>query len=432
MSMLLVYLLNLLVLGALVRWMWRSEWAQELRPYFVPALALKLFLALVLVVMFYTGLQGGDRGVYHQAGITLWEYAQQQPQAYLRLLFTNRFESAELEAALPFTAYIDSSNSFFFIKLVSLLNLLTTGNFLLNNLYFALYSLWGSAYLVAVLGRQFSKYKAAAAVAFLFFPTVLYWSVGLMKDPLMYGSMCWLTGTAVSLAHGYKLGRWQILLLPLQLFLMVKIKLFYAALLLPLLLVYILVQLLQVKFRLLRSLGAKLACYAVLVAGALGFISVVFEEKLLIDYIPLFIYESYIGILPRSLHQPHILLEGFEPSIQSLLVHYPEAMLSAIFRPFLGESWRLLYVLSSLENLLLLLLTGMAVAAAFRKGAGIKIELLHVVLLVFVLVMAGVVGLATPNFGTLSRYRLVFLPFLVYLLLQNVYAQRLLHMLRLR
>lgn len=118
------------------------------------------------------------------------------------------------------------------------------------------------------------------------------------------------------------------------------------------------------------------------------------------------------------------------PTMPSMAANYPEAALSAVYRPFLGESWEPLYVLSSLENLLLLVLSGVALAAVLRRGAGGKVRLLHVIMLVFVLLMAGVTGLSTPNFGTLSRYRIVFLPFLVHLLLQNAYAQRLLQRLR--
>jgi hypothetical protein len=41
-------------------------------------------------------------------------------------------------------------------------------------------------------------------------------------------------------------------------------------------------------------------------------------------------------------------------------------------------------------------------------------------------VLAGLIGLSTPNLGTLLRYRTVLLPWLLWLLLQNDYARRLL------
>jgi hypothetical protein len=430
-SIVFVYLLNLLLLGGLVWWLYRQAWAQRLRPYFWPALGLKVLLVFLLAVLFHYGLMLGDRNTYHQGSIKLWQYAQAEPHAYLKLLFYNEFANEAVKASFPFTDYADHLNSFFFIKLLSLLNFLSAGDYLLNNLYLAIYSFWGSAYLVAVLARLYPKYKTAGVIAFLFFPTVLVWSVGLLKDPLMYGSMCWLTGTAIAIAHRQKFGLGSYLLLPLHLYLFVKIRMFYAALLLPLLLVYVLVQRLKSTYTLLRPLRAQLLFYVVVGAVAIGLVALIFRDKLLVDYLPLYVHKSYIEMLPRALGKPHVALEGLKPSLLSLIIHYPEAAFSSIYRPFFGESWKPLYLLSALENLLLLLLTALAGAAAFREGAGIKIELLHVVLLVFILVMAGVTGLSTPNFGTLSRYRLVYLPFLVYLLLQNVYAQRLLQRLRL-
>ena len=38
--------------------------------------------------------------------------------------------------------------------------------------------------------------------------------------------------------------------------------------------------------------------------------------------------------------------------------------------------------------------------------------------------LAALLGLSTPNLGTLSRYRVALLPYLLLLLLQNVYVAR--------
>ncbi|OKL39413.1 hypothetical protein [Pontibacter flavimaris] len=430
MSIVFVYLLNLLLLGGLVWWLCRQAWAQEIKPYFWPALGLKVLFALAFAVFRYSYAASSDTHVYQAASVQLLEYAQQNPVGYLKFLLTNQFESEALQASLPFTEYPDFTNSFFFIKLLSVLNLATAGQYYLNNLYLALFSFWGSVYLVSGLARVLPKYKLAAVMAFLFFPSVVFWSVGVMKEPVMFGSMCWLIGVALAFAHGHRLSVWGWLLLPLQLYLFIKIKLFYAALLLPLLLAYVLVQRLKVYFKPLQLLRTQLLL--LLVLAGMAVLVVMWQRSVFNpDFILWNLENNYSSLLHRSQHAPHIDLGNLEPTLSSMLLSYPEAALSSIYRPFIGESWKPLYLLSALENLLLLLLTGMAMASAFRKEAGIKIELLHVVLLVFILVMAGVTGLSTPNFGTLSRYRLVYLPFLVYLLLQNVYAQRLLQRLRL-
>ncbi|WP_147383366.1 hypothetical protein [Pontibacter oryzae] len=430
MSLLLVYLFNALILSGLVYWMFRQNWVRSIRPYVLPALGLKLLLVVFLTILYFRGEFIGDRTTFHKAGITLWEYAQAEPLAYLRLLWFNELESEQLRQDLPFTAYHTYSNSFYFIKLISALNFISAGDYFLNNLYLALFSFWGSAYLVAMLARQFAGCKPVAAIAFVFFPTVLFWSVGLLKDPVMYGSMCWLVAMAIALAHKQTVGPWQLFLLPLQVYLFLKIKMFYAAVLLPLLLVYVLIKRLQVNIKWLRQIERQISLLIILVVVVM--LLIVLRIKYFdIDFLLYNVIYSYEGILPRSLDDPHISFTNLQPTLQSLIVNYPKATLSSIYRPFIGESWKPLYVASALENLLLLFLTILSIASAFRKKASIKIELLYVVFLVFILVMAGVTGLSTPNFGTLSRYRIVYLPFLVFLLLQNVYAQRLLRCLRL-
>ena len=216
MSLLLAYLVNLLILGGLVWWLYRQTWAQKLKPYFWPALALKLLLALAFAVFRYSYAASSDTHVYHAAGLQLLEYAGHHPSAYLKLLFFNQFESEAFRASLPFSRFPDFTNSFYFVKLLSVLNLLTAGAYYLNNLYLSLFRFWGSLYLVSVLARVLPKYKLAAVVAFLFFPSVVFWSTGVMKEPVMFGSMCWVVGVALQLAYGQKLSGWTWLLLPLQ------------------------------------------------------------------------------------------------------------------------------------------------------------------------------------------------------------------------
>lgn len=421
-----IVLANLALLGLLVWWLQRQNWAKALQPYFWPALGLKLAAAVVYALWRFQFLPSGDTMVYHRAALELWAYAQQEPALYLRLLFLNEFESEAFRQSLPFTEFPGFSNSFFFTKLLSLLNHLTQGNYYLNNGYLALYSFFGSTYAVAMLSRRYPEYKAPAALAFLFFPSVVFWSTGVSKDPLMYGSMCWLLGATVALAHRYPFRQW--LLLPLQLGLFVQIKVFYAAFLLPLLLAYLLVQRLRLYFSALDALKNQLLFVLVLFGVVL--LAVVLQvEYLSPDFIFTWLHRSYTELLPRSLHHPHISLPELEPTFASLLWHYPEAAVSSIYRPLPGESWQFLFLLSSLENLLLLWLTAVAVVALYRHSA--KPDLLCLLLLAFVLVMAGITGLSTPNFGTLSRYRIVYLPLLVFLLLQNKFALRWLHRWRL-
>jgi hypothetical protein len=76
------------------------------------------------------------------------------------------------------------------------------------------------------------------------------------------------------------------------------------------------------------------------------------------------------------------------------------------------------YWLAGSENLLVLLLVGAAMVTYRRMPAALPFTFI-VSLLLYVVIIAALIGLSTPNLGTLSRYKVAFMPFLLYLVLQT-------------
>jgi hypothetical protein len=70
----------------------------------------------------------------------------------------------------------------------------------------------------------------------------------------------------------------------------------------------------------------------------------------------------------------------------------------------------------------LLVLVMAAAVGAVRGRAGHLPFILGLGLLIFCIVLAALMGLTTPNLGSLHRYRSDLMPYLVLLLLQNDYA----------
>ncbi|MBF9252435.1 hypothetical protein I2I11_03940 [Pontibacter sp. 172403-2] len=425
-----LYLLNAGILLALVWLLRQQSWAQALQRYFYPALFLKLLCGVLLGLLYFHYYGGGDTIAYYNGSLILTDLARNDAAAYIRLLFFNEFGSEAFRASVPFSRLPGFTNSFFMMKLLSLLNLLTGNSYYLNSLYFSLFSFWGAAKLAAVLVRVFPTYKSAAVVAFLFFPSVVFWSSGLLKDAVLFGSMCWVTSFFLMLAHKQKLPATTLALAPVIILLFCRIKFFLALMLLPLLLLYLLVKLLakyshyfQSSLRQVWLMTVAIVVFGL--AGALAF-------KVYADgFFYTNLVESYEHLLALSQGKPHIAYHTLAPTMRSFAVNAPKAIFNAIYRPFIGESGNWLFVLLALENFVLLLLSVLAVGAAWR-GKRPEVKTDHVLFVAIVLAFAVIFGLSTPNFGTLSRYRIAFLPFLVYLLLQNRYAQQLLAKLRLQ
>ncbi|WP_439881707.1 hypothetical protein ACSX1A_00840 [Pontibacter sp. MBLB2868] len=419
-----IFVLNIGLLSLLVWALWKRPVLNEIRPFVLPGLFLKLACGIALGLLYHHYYQEGDTLTFKNASLHLSAYAKENPVAYIRLLLFNEFSSDSLRASLPFTRFPNFSNSFFFLKLLSALNLLTNNSYYLNSLYLSLFSFWGTAMLVATLVRLEPTHKQASVIAFFFFPTVVFWSSGVLKDPLVFGSMCWLVAIALQLAAGKSLSKINWLLLPLMLYLFIRIKFFLALLLLPLLLLYGLVKIIARQTSYLNSMVSQLLAM-LLLAVAFGLLG----ATLVAEYDNAFFYHNlvytYQEMLELSVGQPHIVFRQLDPNLTSMLANAPEALFGAIFRPFVWEAINPLHLLMGLENLILMALTALFVSSLFTGR--LKLPTMMQLLFILVVVAFGVIiGLTTPNFGTLSRYRIAFLPFLVYLLLQNRYAKRLL------
>lgn len=108
-----------------------------------------------------------------------------------------------------------------------------------------------------------------------------------------------------------------------------------------------------------------------------------------------------------------------EQSFTSQLALAPLALPTALFRPFLFESKNAMMFLNALETTALLLLTLRLLArgglARVRRVIMGNSTLMFC--LVFTVLMGTAVGLGSTNLGSLSRYRMPFMPFFVALLL---------------
>jgi len=97
------------------------------------------------------------------------------------------------------------------------------------------------------------------------------------------------------------------------------------------------------------------------------------------------------------------------------MMNSPWALISGLFRPFVWEADNALKLIASLENLVVLILcVSSAPRARSFFQAPNKLSTLSVV--VFSVLLCIFLALSTPNFGSLARYKVGFLPFFVFLL----------------
>jgi hypothetical protein len=418
MKLALAIFLNAGLLIGLLPWL-RREW-QQARGWMRAAFAVGLGARLAWG--FTTGLHPSSDSSFmsnygHQITAQMWA----EPMAAVQTLVGNEFHFGSYSLV-----FYGMSNTFFCMKILAFLNLASWQTDWLNSVYLSLFSFGGCWQLVRTLARVLPNTPAAAgAIAFGIWPSAIYWASGLTKEAVVLGSGAWLLALVVEALWSQPTtpntsAGSRVLGIVMLTWLHFKMRYFFAIPLLGGLLELALVQLLQ-RLGLARSRWSQVAVLVAIFGGGIWLaseVSVAFRLNKFTSQVA----KLYSHNIVASNGRPHFEYPDLQPTPASIARYLPQAAANALTRPWLGESDELKYVVGGLENLGLLLLLAVAIVAASRGRAGRLPFGLTLTLLVQCLALAMLLGLSTPNLGSMHRYRSGLLPYLLLLLLQNDYA----------
>jgi hypothetical protein len=199
-----------------------------------------------------------------------------------------------------------------------------------------------------------------------------------------------------------------------------EIRYFFALPLFGGLVALVVVGILQ-RLGLARSRWAQVAVAVAVLGGGAWVASEVSTIFRVDKFVSQLMYMQTQGVA-ASAGKVYIDYPDLRPTGESVLRHIPLAVANALTRPWLGESADRTYIIAGLENMVLLTVLAVALLAVWRGKAGHLPFGLVLVLLIQCLALAILLGLSSPNLGTLHRYRSILMPYLLLLLLQNDYV----------
>ena len=430
MRLAILVLLNAGLLAALGFWL-RAEYRRtdlSLRRWLLPALGWRLLLTAISSLWPSPDLIGSHPGQHSPTKWSHWlaAYFWEQPAQIWPTL-----QSASFHLHGQTVTFYKWSNTLFFYKILALLGVASGGVLWLSGLYLSMLCFMACWGLVRGLAQVFPQAPAAGTgVAFLAWPTVVWWTAGLTKETLVVGAGAGVVALVLPLLYGRVPAHWwsvasRVALSLLLAWLIVRMRYFFA---LPLLGGLLALAAVRVATRLgwLGSGRSQVAGMALLLAaGGLGAVRAG-GEHLSLAYFSREVDANYRHGLLTSAGRPHLHYANWQPTPASLLRHAPLAAAQTLLRPWPGESAQPFYLGAGLENALLAGLICVALLAVWRGCPGHLPAALVALLLGYCLLLAAFIGLSTPNLGTLSRYRAALLPWLLLLLLQNDYVRTLL------
>ncbi|MDX2306185.1 MAG: hypothetical protein NW226_25475 [Microscillaceae bacterium] len=403
--------------------------------FIIPAFCWKILAGIAygwVYVVYYGGV--GDSLNFFQDGAILAKIAVQNPRDYFEIVFFNIYHP------IPGFATGDlwiQPRAFIFVKLISFLNLITGNNYWLIGFYFSLFSFWGMWSLANTLSSFYPSSRNAAVLAFLFLPSVVFFSAGLNKESLVMGGLglslsrflvCLLSSPQSNLQWINHTVIWLFTILLLWL-----VKFYYLAALLPIVLAYALtltsLQKIHILATFFKAISLKILffLFILIVFTLMGmyFVPSLDLESLMINIVSNHNI-TYIFSMPEDLiHYTIIYSKGYitlSPTWISFVYNTPQALFSALFRPFLWETGgNKLKMLIALENFCILFLCVFAsIILVKRLASGKKIRtqefLLIFATLLYISILYTLLAFSSPNFGSLIRYKIAAAPFLIYLI----------------
>ena len=389
--------------------------------YFVKGLSLKLFSVIGFISIYLFYYKGGDTTNYFKGAVALINLIVETPKIGYSILFNNltseNFSGFTHKTGFPSWYMWKDERTFAVSRYSTLIVILSAKSFIITSLLTACFSYIGIWKLFQLFYSIYPNYVKSIAIAILFIPSFAFWGSGIMKDTYVVGATCWITSNFYYIFIKRRKLLVNTLFFLFNFLIIISLKPYIILSLVPGMLFWVYIAYInQIKNALLKTLLLPIMLILLSVSGVYIFSNISF---LLGDYGNL---ES--AIERAKITQEDLLREEqygtnnynlgeIDGSISGLLSKAPLAIFTTIYRPSLVEVGSPTMVLSVIENTVLLLLT-VSILIQTRLKVLYNLFQKNPLLLysvVFSLILAFGVGIATANFGALVRYKIPLIPF---------------------
>ena len=217
--------LNIVLLIAIVLILFTKASQSQVKNHFFVALSIKLISGILLGVLYFHYYGYGDTLVYHKTA----SYLAQSEEGVFRILFS--LIGQPEQPVLEIFPILREPRSAFFVKIITVLYILTSGSYWLTSIYLSLISFIGSWFLTGIIIRYNPAAKPAAIISFLYFPSFVFWTSGVLKESIAWSCLSVIMGLIIIYYYTNKLNARQVLVGIVLLFILWNIKYHYLAVL---------------------------------------------------------------------------------------------------------------------------------------------------------------------------------------------------------
>lgn len=388
-----------------IAWIFFKKCGSKYPRVFWLAFTFKLVMSAGLGLVYIYYYLANDTWLFFKDASVLANFGKEDFMSYFNFLFTD-----ELPASLKEQLINSQPRSLFLVKFMSVFSWIGGNSYWISAAWFSLISFFASWYLFTVVTNLFENSGLAASLSFLFFPSIVFWSSGLIKETLALAGIYFISGTFLKFIHQQKPFWFEWLIALLGFYVAWNLKYYWTALFGAVVFTYVIVFLIGNQFSVLQKhkIIGWLIIFGFLCAGA-SFLH------------PNFYLDRFLDVLINN-HNEFIKISDDDGLIHfnhlhanwaSVIMNSPWALFSGLLRPFVWEASGMTAILASLENFLITILL-------ISSLCGLRIKrsrrLLLFSTIMYIALLCIFLALSTPNLGTLSRYRVGFLPFMIFII----------------
>jgi len=373
-----------------------------------------------LIYFYY--YRGGDTIMYFYSAVAMSNLAQLDLVSYLEVVTgPNDMENLSKfneQIGYPYGNMYFDSRAYFVIRLISPVVLLTFNSYLITTLFLASISYFGIWRCFRTFVSYFPSLTNKFAIAFLYMPSVVFWGSAIMKDTFTLSATAWWVHCADEVLFKKRKYFYNVSGLIVSAVVLIVMKPYIFMAIFPVTVLWVLYfRVAKIKNALIKFLLLPIALVTMLfgtffVLNALG-------DKL--DKFSLDKAVETVMVLQSDMKRSeqygsnYFDIGPMDGTLGNLASKFPVALNAALFRPYIWESKNIVMAISSLENFwllcfVLLMLWRTRVWFFFRAFTG---NPLIMMCFMFAILFGFVIGISTPNFGALVRFKIPMIPFIV-------------------
>ncbi len=389
-----------------------------LKKYHKQGFWIKVVSSVAFTIFFAYLTTGDSTSLYFPEGQHLYELILKDPSKNIHLLFGPgaNYDENFLKDTYN-SGYFKLESNFLVSRLVAVLSFFTLGKYLLINLCFSMIAYSGVWRLYKFFYEHYPYLHKKLAIAIIYLPSLIFWTSGILKDPLSMSMLGWMTYSLYSIFEKKQSIVKNCFIAFFAAYILFIVKAYILISYLPFFTFYLVLT----NVKRLKSVLAKAAIGIVIIGvGIFGLFALAdaLTEELgvfALDKIAESVktqQSNFINMADQAESSFSLGVE-YDGSVQSLIKMAPAAIIATFFRPYLWESKKISTLMSSLESLamMILALVVLVKAGPFRFFRTIVTNPMIFFCLFYSLIFALFVGATTLNFGTLVRYKVPCLPF---------------------